>query len=248
MRSLSIAFIPLFLIIAILLCDIIINFVAWLVSTLHIESSVLSQQWENMGFTFVKFTYEELYQDRTRSFFWLFATMTCLFCFVLFLGLRVDQLIRWSWIYIFLPLWIALIIVFRSVPVSKWSAEASVVYKVILYMFGIPFALFTVLLTVKLQWYHQLQLVIVFCPLWLMDILLTIFVLGPTVTEFIRQSVLRNIRGILDTLDLFGFYSFVVFPKIVLEFLYCAKDYFANFSHSFSCIPLIIMMVHFEEL
>lgn len=27
---------------------------------------------------------------------------------------------------------------------------------------------------------------------------LTVFVLGPTVAEFIRQSVLRNIRGILD--------------------------------------------------
>ena len=31
-------------------------------------------------------------------------------------------------------------------------------------------------------------------------VLLTIFVLGPTVTEFIRQSVLRNIRGILDVI------------------------------------------------
>lgn len=82
---------PLFLILFILLCDIFLNFIAWLVSTLHIESSVLSQQWENMGFTFVKFTYEKLYQDRRRGFFWIFTIMISLLFFVLFLGLRVDQ-------------------------------------------------------------------------------------------------------------------------------------------------------------
>lgn len=66
----------------------LLNFCAWLVSQLNIERSVFSHQWENMGFTFVKFTYEELYQERKRSFFYIFALFLSLFCFALFVGLR----------------------------------------------------------------------------------------------------------------------------------------------------------------
>ena len=47
--------------------------------------------------------------------------------------------------------------------------RAFFVYKVILFLFGLPIALFTVLLMLKLQWFPHLQLVVVFTPLWFMD-------------------------------------------------------------------------------
>lgn len=73
-----------------MMLDVIFNFFAWLVSRLNIESSVLSNQWDNMGYTFVKFTFEELYHERKQSFIYLFSLFALLFCFVLFVGLRVD--------------------------------------------------------------------------------------------------------------------------------------------------------------
>lgn len=77
-----------------------------------------------------------------------------------------------------------------------------------MYVFGLPILLFSILLVLRLQWVPQLNLFLVFIPLWFMDsslpyyflsvVMLTIFLLGPTVIEVIKQSVMRNIRGILD--------------------------------------------------
>ena len=69
----------------------VLNFCAWVANQLNIEESVFSYQWDNMGYTFVKFTYEELYQERRRSFVYIFSLFLCLFCFTLFIGLRADH-------------------------------------------------------------------------------------------------------------------------------------------------------------
>ena len=261
----------------------LLNFCAWLVSQLNIERSVFSHQWENMGFTFVKFTYEELYQERKRSFFYIFALFLSLFCFALFVGLRTDHCcrravrsavgIRWPWPCVFVPFWIAIALVFQTVPVRSWSKpcgwgvvvtrSAAHLYLCLLFLFGIPLLLFSVLLVVKLQWLHSLYFVVVFIPLWIMDcgdagctsdvVMLTILVLGPTIVEFVQQSIMRNIRGIMDvenggrfdsqTLDLLCFYAFIIFPKIIYELIFSLKDFFSQLSYSLSCIPLFIMMV-----
>ncbi|KAK8825595.1 hypothetical protein WA577_000768 [Blastocystis sp. JDR] len=243
-RSLTVTLIPLILILLILIADVLLNFCAWLVSQLNIERSVFSHQWENMGFTFVKFTYEELYQERKRSFFYIFALFLSLFCFALFVGLRTDHWIRWPWPCVFVPFWIAIALVFQTVPVRSWSKPAAHLYLCLLFLFGIPLLLFSVLLVVKLQWLHSLYFVIVFIPLWIMDLMLTILVLGPTIVEFVQQSIMRNIRGIMDTLDLLCFYSFIIFPKIIYELIFSLKDFFSQLSYSLSCIPLFIMMVY----
>ena len=109
------------MIVFILFADVLLNFVAWLANQLHIEKGILSHQWENMGYTFVKFTYERLYQERKRSFAYMMSVMVFLLLFFVFLGLRVDGIIHWSWVVVFLPLWITFLIVFQSVPVRKWD-------------------------------------------------------------------------------------------------------------------------------
>ena len=86
--------------------------------------------------------------------------------------------------------------------------SATHLYLCLLFLFGIPMLLFSILLVVKLQWFHSLYFAVVFIPLWIMDcydverashvVMLTILVLGPTVVEFVQQSIMRNIRGIMD--------------------------------------------------
>ena len=49
------------------------------------------------------------------------------------------------------------------------SPRAHFVYNVILLLFGIPTALFTVLLVLRLQFFPKLNLFLVFLPLWIMD-------------------------------------------------------------------------------
>ena len=88
------------------------------------------------------------------------------------------------------------------------TRSAAHLYLCLLFLFGIPLLLFSVLLVVKLQWLHSLYFVVVFIPLWIMDcgdagctsdvVMLTILVLGPTIVEFVQQSIMRNIRGIMD--------------------------------------------------
>ena len=105
----------------ILLADVILNFIAWLASQFNVETGILAHQWENMGYTFVKFTYEQLYQERKRSFAYIISIMLLVLLFFVFLGLRVDRVIKWSWIFVFLPLWLSFVVIFRSVPVQNWS-------------------------------------------------------------------------------------------------------------------------------
>ena len=105
----------------ILLADVVLNFIAWLASQFNHETGILSHQWENMGYTFVKFTYEQLYQERKRSFAYIISIMLLVLLFFVFLGLRVDTVIKWSWIFVFLPLWLSFVVIFRSVPVHNWS-------------------------------------------------------------------------------------------------------------------------------
>ena len=43
------------------------------------------------------------------------------------------------------------------------------VYDVLLILFGIPIIVFTILLVIKLQYYPNFVLFLVFIPLWIMD-------------------------------------------------------------------------------
>ena len=43
------------------------------------------------------------------------------------------------------------------------------VYKILLVLFGIPIVVFTILLVIKLQYYPNFALFLVFIPLWIMD-------------------------------------------------------------------------------
>ena len=47
--------------------------------------------------------------------------------------------------------------------------RATRLYLVLLFLFGIPVLVFSVLLVLKLQWFHSLYYVVVFIPLWIMD-------------------------------------------------------------------------------
>lgn len=47
-----------------------------------------------------------------------------------------------------------------------------------------------------------------------------------------------------QTLDLLCFYVFIVFPKIVMESVFCCKEYYAKLSYSVSCIPLFVISVY----
>ena len=47
----------------------------------------------------------------------------------------------------------------------------------------------------------------------------------------------------MQTLDLLCFYVFIVFPKIVMESVFCCKEYHAKLSYSVSCIPLFVISV-----
>lgn len=88
-------------------------------------------------------------------------------------------MIRWPWPFVFIPFWLAILLVFRTVPVRCWSKQwawsggvrvrATRLYLVLLFLFGIPVLVFSVLLVLKLQWFHSLYYVVVFIPLWIMD-------------------------------------------------------------------------------
>ena len=87
-------------------------------------------------------------------------------------------------------------------------------WRVLLYLFGLPFCVFSFLLVLRLEWFSSLNLFVVFIPLWIMDcmhsmhsmhllnthdlVVLTLFLLGPAVVEMVRQTVIHNIRGIID--------------------------------------------------
>ena len=83
--------------------------------------NILSSQWENMGFTFVKYTYEQLYGQRKRSFLYMLFMSVLLFLFFVFLGLRVDKLIQWNWAVVFTPFWGTLTFLFFSFPIKSWG-------------------------------------------------------------------------------------------------------------------------------
>ena len=146
--------------------------------------NILASQWENMGFTLVKYTYEQLYGQRKRSFLYMLFMSILLFLFFVFLGLRVDKLIRWNWIIVFTPFWGTLTFLFFSFPIKSWGkpwelfsfwndhslmSSMQFVYKVLMILFGIPIIVFTILLAMKLQYYPQFSLFLVFIPLWMMD-------------------------------------------------------------------------------
>ena len=71
----------------------------------------------------------------------------------------------------FIPFWLAILLVFRTVPVRCWSKQwawsgsvrvrATRLYLVLLFLFGIPVLVFSVLLVLKLQWFHSLYYVVV---------------------------------------------------------------------------------------
>ena len=135
-----------------------------------------------MGFTFVKYTYEQLYNQGKWSFLYMMLILVFLLLFFVFLALRVDQIITWNWIIVFTPLWMTLGIVFYSVPVKSWEKpwvlnshfchfinSMQFVYKILLVLFGIPIVVFTILLVIKLQYYPNFALFLVFIPLWIMD-------------------------------------------------------------------------------
>lgn len=81
--------------------------------------------------------------------------------------------------YVFIPLWIALVIVFQSVPRKSYThpfflsfsliCRGLVVWRVLLYLFGLPILGFSILLVIRLQWCPTLNLFLVFIPLWFMD-------------------------------------------------------------------------------
>lgn len=144
-----------------------------------------------MGYTFVKFTYEELFHEKKSSFFFMFSLFVTLFCFVLFLGLQVDEciliMIRVLLYRYFLELDCCLYsfldcftycLPFSSMEViqstvqcffSSFIIRAFVVWRLLLFLFGIPIFVFTVLLVIRLEWLPSLNLWVVFIPLWFMD-------------------------------------------------------------------------------
>lgn len=180
--------IPTFLILLILFSDVVMNLFAWIVEQLNITSSVLTGQWDNMGYTFVKVIYEDLFLERRRSFAYILVVIVSLFSFVLFLCLKIDHskspLGLFHSYSMVLGMGISTSMDYLSYHFSSSSfselgpivvtllllnCRAFFVYCVFLILFGIPLFLFTLLLVIKLQWFPSLCLFVVFIPLWIMD-------------------------------------------------------------------------------
>lgn len=68
-------------------------------------------------------------------------------------------------------------ILIRSFCLSCLICRGLVVWRVLLYLFGLPILGFSILLVIRLQWCPTLNLFLVFIPLWFMDCNSTVFVI-----------------------------------------------------------------------
>ncbi|KAK8803399.1 hypothetical protein WA158_001093 [Blastocystis sp. Blastoise] len=225
----SLCFIPLYLMILLILGVFILNTVVFVNRYCKDNESILFGQWDHIGYTIVRLVYADIYRYHSSSFIHMFICLLSIISVVVLLTLKFDNSTSVPWLSIFIIIWVVPVYLLLSLPVKQWDEGTRLIYRLLIYGFGGSLYILSILLYISLDIY-SLPVSIIFIPIFILDLALTIFVGFPSIVEFIKQVIYKNIKEIQDTLGLLCFYLFGVLPGIISQVLLCYQSIPSGYS------------------
>eukprot|EP00455_Lapot_gusevi_P055525 TRINITY_DN9032_c0_g1_i4.p1 TRINITY_DN9032_c0_g1~~TRINITY_DN9032_c0_g1_i4.p1 ORF type:complete len:436 (-),score=76.74 TRINITY_DN9032_c0_g1_i4:102-1364(-) len=186
------AFAPLYALLGFLFCAIVLT--CWALN--QNERLDLCFRAMDDDYGLIPFTIQHILPNSVFGWLFSFAVLSSLALFIIFLSLKLGEVVMWSWSAVYAPLFVtAVTMVFFPLidrrgfgRATKWTKTLSVV---------IPLTIFVVLLCIKLDGNVAIPIEVLLIPLWIMDATVLAFSVGLCVEGVRTQTPPETITGIL---------------------------------------------------